>query len=133
MAASLLVGSDSADQSTLGWVVLGGLTIAAAIVLAVLDSRWFPQPPEHLGGAWMTGVFMRIAICETVFLGGLVMFLMGLATVLTLVAGLVVSVGLVWLFAAPTERNVLSIRDQLERAGGTGDIATLLSPRSQRR
>jgi hypothetical protein len=129
---ALLVRSDTGARPTLGWIVLGALTIVAAIVLAWLDSRWFQQPPEYLAIAWMTGVFRRIMIGEMAFLAGMVMFFTGLTSASALVAGLLASIALIWLFAAPTERKMLSIQEQLERAGGSGDLAALPLPQSQR-
>lgn len=123
---ALFVGSDASEVTT-GWIVLAGLTILSTTALALLDSRWFLRAPENVRGALMMGVFMRIAIGELVFVATYVMFFTDLAHIPIIVVGLLVSILLVWVFATPTERNILSIQDQLERVGGSGDIAVMLS------
>ncbi len=124
---AILIGpGDDIDNAT-GWAILGVTTVALLAVLVVLRSRWFTKPPSHLAGTILTGVLIRIAIGELAFIVTFMLFFTGSADTAMLLAGLVISIILIWLFAAPSAPNVLMLQDQLERVGGQGDIASELA------
>lgn len=69
VTAGALVAGLGANDSMLGWVVLGIETVLLAGALAVLDSRWFWKPPSHIPTAVLTGMFLRLTIAESVLDG----------------------------------------------------------------
>jgi len=82
----------------------------------------------------MTGVFLRLAIAELVFMTTFVLLYTDLGTTgPMLVVALLVSIVLVWVFAAPTRSRVESLQSQMERLGGLYDVAAeLAAPRPAR-
>ncbi|MCP3975506.1 MAG: hypothetical protein GY720_13560 [bacterium] len=124
---AIVIGPGDDIDTTTGWIVLGLVGLAQVVTLTVLRPRWFTRPPSHIAGAVLTGVFLRIAIGELTFVAGFMLFFWDLANVAMLLAGLVVSIVLIWLFAAPSGPNILMLQDQLERIGGQGDVAAELA------
>lgn len=124
---ALLIGPGDDIDATTGWMILGVLTLAQLAVLTVLRARWITRPPSHIAGAVLTGVFIRIGIGELTFIVAFMLFFVNSASAAALLAGLIISIALIWLFAAPSGPNISMMQDQLERVGGEGDVAAELA------
>lgn len=128
---TIFVGASDDVDTTVGWIFLGVLGLLQLVALVALRPLWFTKTTGNIVGTVMTGVFMRLAIGETLFLVALVLVFAGMATIAMLLVALIGSIVLVWLFAAPTGSNIALLQDQLERTGSFGDVATeLAAPRS---
>ena len=130
MTVGALVAGFGDNDSTLGWIVLGVETVLFAGALAILEPRWFLKPPPHVATAVLTGMFLRLAIAEAVFVTGLVLLFLDWGDGPMLAASLAASIVLVWIFVAPTRRRMEILQDQVQRLGGLDDVAAeLAAPR----
>jgi hypothetical protein len=130
MTVGALVAGFGDNTGTLGWIVLGVETVLFAGALAILEPRWFWKPPPHVPTSVLTGMFLRLAIAEAVFVTGFVMLFLDWGGGPMLAAGLAASIILVWIFVAPTRRRIEILQDQVQRFGGLPDVAAeLAAPR----
>ena len=122
---ALLIRPDPVDGPN-EWLLVAILAGAAAIALAALQSRWFSKEPRDVGTATVAAVLLRVAVAEIVWLATFVFYLIGLVGVPVLLASLVIAAVLVLIFAAPTERLLDMMQDQLTATGSLGSVRDAL-------
>lgn len=123
---ALLIDPDRRDSALNEWAILVIVLLAGAAALGILHGRWFTRIPQDAATGVTTGIFVRIAVVEAIWLITFVFFMLGIVGGTVLVASLVAAVGLAMLFAAPTSRLLGHVQDQLDALGAAIDLDTEL-------
>lgn len=131
-AIGLVIDPEPAAGNLNEWVILGAIVLVVAGALGGLRNRWFTQIPQDAATGVSTGVILRVAVAEMVWLLGFVFFILGLMSAVGLLVALLAAVVLALLFAAPTGRLIERLQEQLNGLGAAIDLESELRSPIQR-
>jgi len=76
-AVGLVISPDRTDSNLNEWVIIGVIVLVVAGALGALRGRWFTKVPQDAALGVSTGVILRIALAEVVWLLGFIFFMLG--------------------------------------------------------